>query len=221
VLFGDVVESRDDPEAASGWLRTLSALLEGSYPPVDRTAPFGFTQGDELQGLLKPSADPFIAILVGSLHEKALPMRWSVAAGAIAPGRGPATERSGPAFLRARVELAAAKARRDLVHVSTGEEGADRLLDGLAPILGEMLADLTVRQRRVAWLMLVEDLRQAEVAERLHVSRATVSVAHARGHIRSIIRLLGALRAIFAAAMLALDEEQEAPAAAGSAEVAR
>ena len=221
VLFGDVVESRDDPEAASRWLRTLSELLEGIYPSAERVAPFGFTQGDELQGLLIPSADPLVAILVGSLHERALPMRWSVAAGAIAPGRGPATERSGPAFLRAREELAAAKTRRDLVHISTGEGGADRLLDGLGPILGEMLADLTVRQRRVAWLMLVEDLRQAEVAERLRVSRATVSVAHARGHIRSIGRLLGALRAIFAAAMLALAEEGEAPAAAGAAEAGR
>src|SRR5207244_3531420 len=208
VLFGDVVESRDDPEAASAWLRTLCALLEGIYAPADRLALFGFTQGDEIQGLLALSADPFAAILVGSLHEQALPMRWSVAAGAIAPGRGPATERSGPAFLLAREELATAKARRDPVHVSTGEAGADRLLDGLAPILGEMLADLTVRQRRVAWLMLVEDLRQAEVAERLRVSRATVSVAHARGHIRSIGRLLAALRAIFAAAMLALEDRK-------------
>ena len=50
MLFGDVVESRDDPEAASAWLRTLRALLEGIYAPPDRLAPFGFTQGDELQG---------------------------------------------------------------------------------------------------------------------------------------------------------------------------
>ena len=37
--------------------------------------------------------------------------------------------------------------------------------------------------------MLIEDLRQADVADALGVSRATVSVAHARGHIRSIDRL--------------------------------
>ena len=36
--------------------------------------------------------------------------------------------------------------------------------------------------------MLIEDLRQADVADALGVSRATVSVAHARGHIRSIDR---------------------------------
>jgi DNA-binding CsgD family transcriptional regulator len=207
VLFGDVVESRDDPEASSAWLRTLCGILEERYSPAERLAGFGFTQGDELQGLLAPSADPFPAVLIGSLHERARPMRWVVAAGEIAPGTGPATERSGPAFLAAREALVAAKVRRDRLLVKTGEPGADRLLDGLAPILGEMLADLTARQRRVAWLVLVENLRQAEVAERLGVSRATISVAHARGHIRSIGRLVAALRAVVAAAMMAMAED--------------
>jgi DNA-binding CsgD family transcriptional regulator len=136
-------------------------------------------------------------------------MRWVVAAGEVAPGSGPATERSGPAFLAAREFLLAAKVRRDRLLVKTGEPGADKLLDGLAPVLGEMVADLTPRQRRVAWLVLVENLRQAEVADRLGVSRATISVAHARGHIRSIGRLAAALRMIVAAAMLALDESAD------------
>jgi DNA-binding CsgD family transcriptional regulator len=206
VLFGDVVESRDDPGASSAWLRILCRILEDRYAPRERLAGFGFTQGDELQGLLVASADSFLAVLIGSLHEQARPMRWVVAAGEIAPGSGPATERSGPAFLAAREALDAARVRRDRLLVRTGEPGADRLLDGLAPVLGEMVADLTVRQRRVAWLVLVENLRQAEVADRLGVSRATISVAHARGHIRSIGRLVDALRAIVAAAMLAREE---------------
>ena len=206
VLFGDVVESRDDPQTSSAWLRTLSRDLEERYPPAARLAGFGFTQGDELQALVAPSADPFLAVLVGTLHERALPMRWAVAVGEVAPGSGPATERSGPAFLSARETLIEAKTRRDRLLVRTGEAGADRLLDGLAPILGEMLADLTPRQRRVAWLVLVENLRQAEVADRLGVSRATISVAHARGHIRSIGRLVAALRSLVSAAMLALAE---------------
>jgi len=207
VLFGDVVESRDDPQASSSWLRTLCRALEERYPPAERLAGFGFTQGDELQALLAPTADPFLAVLIGTLHERARPMRWVGAAGEVAPGSGPATERSGPAFLAARAALIEARSRRDRLLVRTGEPGADRLLDWLAPILGEMLADLTVRQRRVAWLVLVEGLRQAEVADRLGVSRATISVAHARGHIRSIGRLVAALRAIVAAAMLALAED--------------
>ena len=107
----------------------------------------------------------------------------------------------------ARDELAAAKARRDRLLILTGEPGADRLLDGLAPILGEMLAELTPLQRRIAWLVLVEDLRQADAAERLGIARATVSVAHGRGHIRSIGRLVEALRALFGASILALTDE--------------
>jgi hypothetical protein len=95
VLFGDVVESRDDPEASSAWLRTLCRVLEERYPPADRLAGFGFTQGDELQALLALSADPFLAVLIGTLHERARPMRWIVASGEVAPGSGPATERSG------------------------------------------------------------------------------------------------------------------------------
>ena len=206
VLFGDVVRSRSDPEGSSRWLRTLCGALEEEYPPADRIASFGFTQGDELQGLLSPTADPFRAVLVGALHEDARPMRWSIVLGDVAPGTGPATERAGEAFIRARDGLVAAKLHREGIVISTGEPGADRLLGDLAPLLAELLAELTPSQARIARLMLVEDLRQADVADTLDVSRATVSVAHARGHIRSIDRLLDALRGIMGAARLALDE---------------
>ena len=207
VLFGDVVGSRRDAEGSATWLRTLCAELEIAFPAAERLAGFGFTQGDELQGLLESGADPFRAILIGALHEAAKPMRWVVTVGPVAPGSGPATERTGAAFVRARETLATAKARRDLLLVRTGEPGADRLLDDLAPVLGEMLADLTSRQREIAWLALVEDLSQAEAAERLDIARATVSVAYRRGHIRSIARLVESLRAVFAAALLALSDE--------------
>ena len=206
MLFGDVVQSRRDPEGSSRWLRTLCGALEGAYRPGDRVASFGFTQGDELQGLLAPTADPFRAVLLGALHEDARPMRWSIALGEVAPGTGPATERAGEAFLRARDGLATAKLHREGIVISTGEPGADRLLSDLAPLLAELLAELTPSQARIARLMIIEDLRQADVADALGVSRATVSVAHARGHIRSIDRLLDALRGIMGAARLALEE---------------
>ncbi len=99
VLFGDVIDSRREPERASAWLRSLRAALEQAIPSGERLAQFGMTQGDELQGLLTADADPFRAILVGCLDERALPMRWVVSAGPIDPGRGPAIERTGPAFL--------------------------------------------------------------------------------------------------------------------------
>ena len=215
MLFGDVIDSRRAPEAAGDWLRTLSDSLEEAYGTDERLAPVGFTQGDELQALLAVDADPLLAVLIGSLHEHAMPMRWSIAAGPVVRGSGPATERSGEAFLRARDGIERAKGDRDLLVISTGEPGADRLLAGLAPVLGEMLRSLTTRQRRVASLMLVEGLRQAEVADRLHVARATVSVAHARGGIRSIDRLVTAIRAIFRAGILAQADEAAAALGAG------
>ena len=51
----------------------------------------GLTQGDELQLLLAPGADPFRAVLRAGLHPDALPMRWAIVAGGIDPGSGPAT----------------------------------------------------------------------------------------------------------------------------------
>src|SRR5579862_1760485 len=100
VLFGDVVGSRRDPAGASVWLRRLCGELESVYGP-DRLAPFAFTQGDELQGLLRPGSDPLRGVLFASLHEDALPMRWAVVSGDVATGEGPATERGGDAFVRA------------------------------------------------------------------------------------------------------------------------
>ena len=124
-------------------------------------------------------------------------MRWVVVAGDVDPGTGPATQRTGAAFLLARERLAEATARRDRLLMSTGDPSTDRLLDDLAPIIAELLADLTVSQRAIGRLILVDGLRRSEAAERLHKARATVSVAANRAHIRSIGRLAGALRFLF------------------------
>ncbi len=199
VLFGDVVESRRDPVGSSAWLRALRGELDAAYG-AERLAPFGITQGDEIQGLLADGADPIRAILVASLHPAGRPMRWAIAAGAIDPGPGPATEHSGEAFLRTRDAIERARARRDRLLIVTGDARADALLDGLAPLLAELLDGLTDRQRIVARAILVDGLRQSEVADRLGVRRATISVTHARARIRSIERLAGAIRAIVAEA---------------------
>jgi hypothetical protein len=200
VVFGDVVRSRRDARGATAWLRTLARDLGTAYPSRERLAPFGFTQGDELQGLLTPGADPMSAVIRGSLHPDARPMRWVVIAGEVDPGRGPATERSGPAFIDARERLAAAVARRERVAVVSGRASTDSLLEGLAPVLGELLGDLTARQREIAWPILVEGLRRSEAAERLGVSRATVSVAADRAHLRSIGELARVIRTLLAEA---------------------
>jgi DNA-binding CsgD family transcriptional regulator len=186
VLFGDVVRSRGDSPRATAWLRTLTAELDAAYGPGERLAPFEFTQGDELQGLLGPTADPTRAVLRAALHPAALPMRWVIVRGEVDPGEGPATQRSGPAFVAARERLAAAAARREPVVAIRGDARIDDLLVGLAPLLGELLGDLTERQRAIARLLLIDGLRQSEAAARLGVSRATISVAANRAHLRSI-----------------------------------
>jgi DNA-directed RNA polymerase specialized sigma24 family protein len=198
VLFGDVVASRVDAAASSAWLRVLVSDLEEAYPPPVREARPGVTQGDEIQLLLRSSADPFTAVLRSALHPQRRPMRWAIAHGPVDPGRGLATERTGAAFLAARDLLAEAAKDRDRLRVITGQADADSLLGDLAPLLADLLDDLTDRQAEVARLMLIDELRGSDAAERLGVRRATVSVIAARARIRGIERLTDALRRIVA-----------------------
>jgi DNA-binding CsgD family transcriptional regulator len=192
VLFGDVATSRRAAARSSRWLRTLARELDRRYAK-ERLARFGFTQGDELQGVLAPGADPFAAIIRAALHPEALRMRWAVAIGQVDPGRGPATERTGAAFLGAREAITRAKPQRDGLIVVTGDPETDTLLADVAPVFLILLDELTDRQREIARLMLVDGLRQADVAERLRIRRPTVSVAVERAHIREIGRLRHAL----------------------------
>ena len=218
MLFGDVIQSREDSTGATVWLRTLKAELEEAYPPAERLADFEFTQGDELQGLLIPLADPVQAVLRAWLHPEFRPMRWVAVAGDVDPGTGPATQRTGPAFLRARELLEEATARRDALLLSTGDPATDGFLDDLAPLLAELLADLTPAQRAIGRLLLVEGLRRSEAAARLNHRRSTISVAANRAHLRSIGRLAEALGALFAAGQQAAAARGEpATAAAGAA----
>jgi predicted DNA-binding protein (UPF0251 family) len=201
VVFGDVVGSRQGAAAATAWLERLCALLDRTYGD-QRLAPFDFTQGDELQGLLDLSADPFVAVLEGNLRPRkgrgaAPSMRWVTVCGEVDPGRGPSTRRTGPAFVIARETIEEAGRSRDGLLCRTGDPRSDALLEGTAPVMAAMIERMTDRQREVARLALVDGLRQSEIAERLGVARATVSVSFARGDVRNLGRLLGAVRAIW------------------------
>ena len=195
VLFGDVVDSRRDP-GASAFLRSLRDELDMAYL-TDRLAPAGFTQGDELQLLLRPDADPFPAVMRAGLHPDARALRWAVVHGFVEPGTGPATERNGPAFHAAREAVERARTRREGMVVRTGDAPADGLLADLGPLLPALLSELTARQREVGRLVLVDHLRLADVAERLRVSRATVSVIADRGRVRHLGRLAASLATLF------------------------
>lgn len=197
VLFGDVIESRRSGGRAGAGLRALAGDLDAMYGH-ERLARFGFTQGDELQGLLAPSADPFRAVLLAALRPEPIELRWAIAGGPVDPGRGPATERTGPAFVRAREALNRARAQRDRLIATTNDPDADALLDDVAPLLAVLLGDLSERQRLLAGLLLVDRLRKSDAADRLGVSRATVSVLAERGRVREIERLARALGRIVA-----------------------
>jgi DNA-binding CsgD family transcriptional regulator len=192
VVFGDVIASRHAGVQSSAWLRWLRAELDARYGR-ERLAPFGFTQGDELQGLLRPSADPLDAVFVAALREDRKPMRWAIVSGAVEPGPGPATERTGPAFLLAREALERQKVTRDGLVIATGQPEVDALLADIAPVLARLLDELTKRQRTIAGRLLVDGMRQADVAHALGVSRATVSVVANRARVREISRLRRAI----------------------------
>ncbi len=208
VLFGDVVRSRADGPRSSTWLRRLCAELDDVFGD-SRLAPFGFTQGDELQGVLRVDADPMPAVFHAGLRTPRPPrMRWTVVAGSVEPGEGPATQRTGPAFVTARALIATARRRRDDLLVRSGHPCTDALLDDVAPLLGVLLNGLTDRQRAIGRLLLVEDLRQVDVAARLGIARPTVSVAAERAHVRDIERLS---RAIVQLLRIGIDAAAAAP----------
>jgi DNA-directed RNA polymerase specialized sigma24 family protein len=124
-------------------------------------------------------------------------MRWAIVAGLVEEGTGPATQRTGPAFLTARSLVDEARAERDSLRAISGHAWTDGVLAGTAPLLGALLGDLTDRQREVARLILVDGLRRAGAAETLGISRPTVSVLASRGRVREIGRLAGSLAELF------------------------
>lgn len=201
VLFGDVVRSRERSRAAVAWLESLCRLLDALYGS-ERLAAFEFTQGDELQGLLRPAADPFRAVLEAALRPHDGPdgvpaMRWAVVHGQVDRGRGPATRRTGDAFVLARQTIEQADHQDDGLLCRTGDAWSDALLERTAPVLSGMIGAMTDRQRLIARLALIDGLRQADVADRLGIARPTVSVAWARADVRSVGRLAEAVRSIW------------------------
>jgi DNA-binding CsgD family transcriptional regulator len=199
VLFGDVIGSRKDRAGSTAWLRDLVAELDDAYGD-QRLAPFDFIQGDELQGLLVAEADPLVAVLHAALGQAARPIRWVCVRGGVDRGEGPATQRTGQAFLAARETIEAARSRHERLVVRTGRNDVDELLADMTPALADLLEGLTARQRAVARLALIEGLRQSEVAERLGVRRATISVSFGRAKVQSVQRLVAAIRRIYVSA---------------------
>jgi hypothetical protein len=198
-LIGDVVASRHGAAVATAWLERLRDHLERAYP--ERLAAFEFTQGDEIQGLLPIDADPLTPVLDAILRPHDPPtgvprMRWVIAAGGIDPGRGPATRRTGSAFLVARRLISGAHRDGDGLRCATGDPAADGLLDQVAPVLASLVDRMTDRQREVLHLQVIDGLRQEAIADRLEVSQPAVSGVLARAGARDVARLTAAVRTL-------------------------
>ena len=205
IVIGDDIEERSGGPVSRARLRALAAALDDALPR-GRLAGFS-VGGGRLVGILAPEADPIRALIAGALVGDDAPhVRWALVEGVLDPGRGGIARRAERLLVEARRSVELARTRRDRLIVRTGDEGADRLLDGIAPLLIDLLDDLSDRQRVVARLLLVDGLRQADVADALAVSRATISVMVGRGRIRSIERLAGAVRAVVLAARQAAAE---------------
>jgi hypothetical protein len=204
--MGDDIEERSGGPPAANRLRSLATGLDDAYPS-GRLAGFSVADG-RLVGILSADPDPLRAVIVGGLIDGAPRVRWAVVEGRLTPGRGSVTFRAAALLDGARGAIDLARSRRDHLIIRTGDAGADRLLDAIAPLLVDLLDDLSARQRTVARLLLVDGLRQADAADTLAVSRATVSVMVGRGRIRSIERLADAIRAVMGAARLALAESE-------------
>ncbi len=139
-------------------------------------------------GLLAPRSavdvdDPFPSLVAAWFGSGTPPARWAVVMGREAD---------------ARAALDAATADHELLVVRTGHDDADALLADLAPVLGRLLDDMTPSQRRIARYLLVDGLRQADAAEMLGISRASVSVAMGRARLHEVGLLLRAVRAAWA-----------------------
>jgi DNA-binding CsgD family transcriptional regulator len=198
-IFGDVVGSRTRASAATAWLGWLRDHLETAHP--ERLAAFEFTQGDEIQGLLPIDADPLLPVLDAMLRphgppDGVPPMRWVIAAGSIDPGEGPATRRTGQAFLMARQLIGTAHDEGDVLRCASGDVAADTLLAEVAPVLGWLIHRMTDRQREALHLQVIGHLRQEAIAERLGISQPAVSGILARAGARDVARLTAAVRTL-------------------------
>ncbi len=125
-------------------------------------------------------------MLASRLDRAGVPVRWGIGAG----------RDDSSAATHAALALGCAHERGIEVGFATGDPWRDGLLADLGLALGALLDDLTPWQAEIARLVLVAGARQAEVAAALGVSRATVSVAVARGRLPAIAGVRRAIEAL-------------------------
>ena len=146
----------------------LAALTE----PLTMTGP----SRDGVAARVGAIPDALDRVIASRLDRVGSALRWGIGI-----GRDDAS-----AVTRAALAMGSARDRGSWLGFATGEPWRDALVADVVPALTALLDDLTPRQAEIAGRVLVEGARQAEVAAALGVSRATVSVAVARGRLPAI-----------------------------------
>ena len=199
ILLGEVAGTRQDGSGSTAWLRSLASELDEAYGS-ERLGHFDLSESGILAGRLTGTADPLVAVLHGALGPGSRPIRW-ICVRSCPDGHDGKFDVAGlPGSAAAFDALKAARAAHEMLVLRTGRSDIDRLLADMTPALTGMLGDLTARQRGVARMALLEGLRQSEVAQRLGVRRATISVSFARARIQSLAALVSAVRRVFSSA---------------------
>jgi len=139
-----------------------------------------------------PGGAPAGVGAISKVLDRVISSRLDRAGGAVLWGIGVGCD-DASAAAHAVLAMRTARDRGGWLELATGDPWRDALLADLVPSLAALLDDLTPRQAQIAARVLVDGARQAEVAAALGVSRATVSVAVARGRLPAIA---GARRAI-------------------------
>ncbi len=127
-------------------------------------------------------------IIASRLDRAGSAVRWGIGV-----GRDDAS-----AAAHAALAMRTARDRGSWLELATGDPWRDALLADVVPSLAALLDDLTPRQAQIAARVLVGGARQAEVAAALGVSRATVSVAVARGRLPAIAGTRRAIASLLA-----------------------
>jgi hypothetical protein len=162
-LAGEAVVPTDGPDA-TGYLRDLLEG-EGVTPQI---------VGGRVIAAIPAGRDPIRPILAGLLGAPPRRVRWGIG---MAAGEAEAA-----VLAHAALDLGG---RRLITVRGAPGAGAVDLEDRVAVLLA-LLAGTTARQGEIARRILVDGRRQAEVAAEFGVTRATVSVAVARGHVAAV-----------------------------------
>lgn len=200
-LTGDVVSSRDLPDR-----RAVQRTLRASLDELNRehreamAAPLKLVAGDEVQALLRvPSGAPAVVDIVVRIADELHPvaMTWGVGVGPLATDlEDDVSLVDGPCLHRARDALAVAGSEDRWLATAGVEEPHGETLSALFDAMGAIRSRWTETQAR--YVREARCATQADVAERLDVSRQAVSKALDAASFSSVLHAESASRSLLA-----------------------